>query len=73
MFSHGYIERREEPLSDQSLSELYSQAPLANFSHYTYPHYRDTRAKGDSQGDSQGESQAPIVWFVSHCNAHSGR
>ena len=69
MFSHGYIERREEPLSDQSLSELYSQTPLANFSHYTYPHYRDTRGQVDSQGDSQ----APIVWFVSHCNAHSGR
>ena len=63
MFSHGYIERREEPLSEQSLSELYSQTPRANFSHYTYPHYRD----------HGHHSQAPIVWFVSHCNAHSGR
>ena len=80
VFRHGYIERREEPLSEVEVSKLYSevrgivlrqvtanvmglQTPLANFSHYTYPHFRE-----------HGErSQPPIVWFVSHCNAHSGR
>ena len=39
------------------------QAPLADFSNYTYPHFRDL-------GNISG---APIAWFVSHCNAHSGR
>ena len=63
MFSHGYIERREEPLSEQSLCSLYSPTPRANFSHYTYLHFRE-------QGQ---DSPAPIVWFVSHCSAHSGR
>ena len=39
------------------------QVPLPDFSHYTYPHFRE---RGNT-------SHPPIVWFVSHCNAHSGR
>jgi len=60
---HGYVEKRKTPLTDSELSQLYSQEPLADFSNYTYLHYRD-------YGNI---TQAPIAWFVSHCNAHSGR
>ena len=59
---HGYIEKRDQPLTDYQVSKLYSQSPLANFSHYNYPYYRMYK-----------NTTAPIVWFVSHCKAHSGR
>jgi len=59
---HGYIEKRADPLSEDDLSKVYGQAPLANFSHYTYPYFKE-----------HNDSAAPIVWFVSHCGAHSGR
>ena len=84
-FRHGFIEKRAESLSENDLLEVYSQVglisnrkqkkrqgpplnfnpqtPRANFSHYTYPYFKEHNAT----------VTAPIVWFVSHCSAHSGR
>merc|ERR1719270_365035 len=60
---HGYIEKRSEPLTNKQVSSIYSKTELANFSHYTYNYYREYGKNVSS----------PIVWFVSHCKAHSGR
>ena len=81
---HGYIEKRSEPLTNKQVSSIYSKVncrgnyfefllnlssililktDLANFSHYTYNYYREYGKNVSS----------PIVWFVSHCKAHSGR
>ena len=60
----SYTARWEELYCRQVTANLMGlQTPLANFSHYTYTHFRE-------HGET---SQPPIVWFVSHCNAHSGR
>ena len=80
-YRHGYFEKRSTPLTDSEMATLYSQVgsgfrqrnelkryvqvPFADFSHYTYPYFK-------SSGNTSSSS-APIAWFVSHCNAHSGR
>ena len=33
---HGYVEKRQLPLTDEQLKEVYSQEPRPDFSQYTY-------------------------------------
>ena len=33
---HGYVEKRQVPLTEAAVKEVYSQEPRPDFSHYTY-------------------------------------
>ena len=78
---HGYVEKRQVPLTEAAVKEVYSQEPRPDFSQYTYqvlirslPGTYEVLIQCTRQAFSKGEAgQAPIAWFVSHCKAHSGR
>ena len=69
---HGYVEKRQVPLTEAAVKEVYSQEPRPDFSQYTYQvlirYLSSVLARLLPKA-----GQAPIAWFFSHCKAHSGR
>ena len=58
---HGFVQKRETPLSEEKLSELYGKESVRDFSNLTQETFES------------GNQPSPIVWFVSHCKDYNGR
>ena len=59
---HGFVEKRETPMTFSEMKEIYSQIPHKPSSYYLPEYNQNIRHR-----------PAPIVWFVSHCNDFNGR